>query len=215
MPPQAHTPLELRDTGARSSASSGSSAGTSATTDTYATTPPAPPHDSPPHEAERADLSADPHHTLSNDGAHDAVNHAAPGPDANNAPGPGLDLDSPRRVSTGGGSRRSSFAELSLSFFGFDQGRWKKILIFHVVLTLLFNGYNFAISTYSTFFAQCQNSSTNDVLLKMQRVLSNDGDLDCAVLNRTLTQLAELKEWEEFNRWVLTCAAYAVWTTLL
>lgn len=101
---------------------------------------------------------------------------------------------------------QSKFTKLLLNFFGFSGGKWKRVFLLHVVLTIVLNGYSVAIATYSTFGAN-PATAMDDAIARMQQVLAQEFGSGS---NETITQLVELRQWEDFNKWVLSCAAYAV-----
>lgn len=100
----------------------------------------------------------------------------------------------------------SKFTELLLNFFGFSGGKWKRVFVFHIMLTILLNGYSVAIATYSAFGAN-PSTAMDDAIAKMQKFLTQEFGSGS---NGTLAQLAESRKWEDFNNWIVSCAAYAV-----
>ena len=107
-------------------------------------------------------------------------------------------------------SRRDSWIQLSFTFLGITSENWKGLLLFHAALSLLIHAYELSIATYSAFWG-CPTGHIDDKMDKLeQKVLQSVQSSTATTTNHTLVELAELKKWEAFNKWVMSCAAYAV-----
>jgi len=78
--------------------------------------------------------------------------------------------------------------------------------LFHVLRPIVLNGSSVAIATYSAFGAN-PSIAVDDAISEMQQGLTQEFGSSS---NETITQLAELRKWEDVNRWIISCAAYAV-----
>ena len=112
------------------------------------------------------------------------------------------DLQSLERQS----SRRDSLVQLSVAFLGINAENWKGILLLHIALSLTIHAYELGIGTYSAFWG----CPTQAIDTKMQKVLQAVESSKLSGSNETLAELAQLKKWETFNKWIISCAAYAV-----
>lgn len=112
------------------------------------------------------------------------------------------DLQSLERQS----SRRDSLVQLSVAFLGTNAENWKGILLLHIALSLTIHAYELGIGTYSAFWG----CPTQAIDTKMQKVLQAVESSKLSGSNETLAELAQLKKWETFNKWIISCAAYAV-----
>ena len=106
--------------------------------------------------------------------------------------------------------RTNSRSEVTLTFLtGWLGPEWRKTLVVHCVLALIFNGLALSIGIYSAFWG---DSGVQQRMSNMQKVITDklDDNSNQMPSNQTLEQLLALEKWNSFNTWIQSCATYAV-----
>lgn len=101
----------------------------------------------------------------------------------------------------------STSSSRTLALFGLWGEKWRKWLIFHVVVAIAFNGLALALAVYSSFWG---DSAVKRQLSKMQKVLGSKVEDIGGCTDAAREELLALAKWNSFNNWIISCAQYAV-----